>query len=148
MRLAISILIASLIAQGCSFSSVSNRDLDRSEEKWNALGIKDYSYTFVIASLNPEIECAQIGRGIKVEVKDGEVVRFGWCSVRVEKAKLYGTINAVFSELRNKKDSAVSLKVSFHEYYGYPESMDIYYSRWLTDHRVQYYIHEFSVENE
>ncbi|WP_018417298.1 DUF6174 domain-containing protein [Teredinibacter turnerae] len=148
MRLAISILIASFVIQGCSFISVSNRDVDRSEEKWNALGIRDYSYTFVIASLNPEIECAPIGRGIKVEVKNGEVVRFGTCSIKVEKAKLYGTINVIFSTLRNEKDDAVSLKVSFHEFYGYPESIDINYSRWLTDHRVQYYIREFSVENE
>ena len=148
MRLAISIFIASIFTQGCTFISVSNRGIDRSEEKWNALEINNYSYTFVIATLNPEVECAPIGQGIKVEVKNGEVVRFGTCSVEVEKANLYGTINDIFSVLRNEKNDAVSLKVSFNESYGYPESMDINYSRWLTDHRVQYYIREFIAENE
>lgn len=148
MRLAISVLIASIFTQGCSFIGISNREIDLSEEKWNALGIKNYSYTFVIATLDPEIECAPIGRGIEVEVKNGKVVKFGTCSVEVEKANLYGTINDIFSVLRNEKNDAVTVNVSFNESYGYPESMDINYSRWLTEHRVQYYVREFSVENE
>lgn len=149
MRLAIFILIASVLNTGCSFLSTSSWEINRSEDKWNSMGIKDYNYTFVIASLNPEVECAELGHGIEVQVRDGKVAKFGSCSLDVENARLYGTINSVFAALRNEKaEGAVSVRVVFNEYYAYPESMDINYSRWFTDHRVQYYISDFRTENE
>jgi hypothetical protein len=149
MRGILLFLFVSQLVFGCAGISVSGRAIDKSEEKWNDLGIKNYSYTFVIAYLSPEVECADNGSGIDVEVRNGKVSKYGTCSLDAKTAKLFGTINSVFTTLRKEKSaSPVSLKVAFNQRYWFPESIDINYSRWRTDYRVQYYIRNFGVLSE
>lgn len=134
------------IAFGCSFSGISKRQIDAAEAKWKAAGIENYNYTFIIASLARDRECATPKVGIEVQVREGKLVKFGTCDLTVKKALQFGTIDAIFLLLhREKMGSSVSLEVNFDEGYGYPKSMDINYSRLMTDHRIQYYVSDFQV---
>lgn len=126
---------------GCSLFTVSQRGIKKSEKVWLAAEIKNYNYTFIVASLSRDRECSTPKVGIEIEVREGKLTKFGTCEINVEKASKFGTIERIFETLREEKsDSPPGLGVTFNEKYGYPEYIDINYSRWLTDHRVQYHI--------
>jgi hypothetical protein len=135
-----------VIITGCSLITVSQREIRKSEGKWNASVIKNYNYTFIVASSARDDECSTPKVGIEIEVRDGEIKKFGTCDLDVEKALRFGTVGRIFATLRNEKSgSPPGLDVRFNEKYGYPEFVDINYSRWLTDHRVQYHILDFKL---
>ncbi len=126
---------------GCSLFTVSQREINKSEKVWITSGIKNYNYTFIVASLSRDRECSTPKVGIEIEVRDGRLTKFGTCETNVEKAYKFGTVERIFETLRKEKSgSPPGLEVTFNEKYGYPEYIDINYSRWLTDHRVQYHI--------
>lgn len=111
-----------------------------------AADIKNYNYTFIIASLSRDRECETPKVGIEVEVRNGQLTKFGTCELTAEKAIKYGTINRIFSMLRKERsDSPPGLEVRFNQNYGFPESIDINYSRWFSDYRIQYYIDDFRI---
>ena len=135
-----------LSVAGCSILTVSQRGIKKSEEKWISSGIKNYNYTFIVASLSRDRECSTPKVGIEIEVRDRRLIKFGTCEINVEKASKFGTVERIFETLRKEKsESPPGLEVTFNEKYGYPEYIDIKYSRWLTDHRVQYHILNFKV---
>jgi len=141
------VIFMSLNIVGCSFLNVSNGKIDHSEKKWQAAGVKDYRYSFVVASLSQDVKCETSREGIDVEVRDGRVAKFGNCGINDDNATQFGSVDAMFNTLRKmKSDKPKSIKVIFHEKYGFPESIDVNYSRWFTDHRVQYYVKDFVIE--
>jgi hypothetical protein len=142
----IALVLITLCMAGCSLFTVSQREIKNSEKRWIASGIKNYNYTFTIASLGRDRECSTPKVGIEVEVRGGKLTKFGTCELSVGKASKFGTIDKIFATLRKEKsDSPPGLDVRFNEKYGYPERIDINYSRWLTDHRIQYYISDLKV---
>ncbi len=145
MRKLIFTLLVLSIA-GCSLLNVSKREISLAEKKWQSSGIKNYNYNLTIATLARDQACSTPRVGIEIEVRDGKLKKFGTCDLTAKHAKEFGTIDAVFLTLRNEKsESPPGLEVRFNESYGFPEYIDINYSRWLTDHRVQYHISEFLV---
>jgi hypothetical protein len=141
-----SLIVAIICMTGCTLFSVSQRDIKKSERIWNASGIKNYNYTFIIGSLNRDRECSTPKVGIEVEVRDGKLKKFGTCEPSVDKASRFGTIDRIFDTLhRERADSPPEMAVRFDKKYGYPEYVDINYSRWLTDHRVQYHVQDFVI---
>ena len=143
-KLILTFLVLSIV--GCSLLNVSNREISLAEKKWQATGIKNYNYNLTIATLARDRACSTPRVGIEIEVRNGQLKKFGTCDLNAKHAKEFGTIDAVFLTLRNEKsESPPGLEVRFNESYGFPEYIDINYSRWLTDHRVQYHISEFSV---
>jgi hypothetical protein len=131
---------------GCTLFTVSQREIRKSEKIWKTSGIKNYNYTFSIGSLDRDRECSTPGVGIKIEVRDGKLKKFGTCEINVEKAVKFGTVEKIFETLSKAKSKSPSgLEVRFNEKYGYPEYIDINYSSWFTDHRVQYHIENLKV---
>ena len=129
---------------GCSLLNVSKREISFAEQKWQSAGIQNYNYELIIASLEHYQECSTPRAGIEIEVRGGKLKKFGTCELNAKYAKEFGTIDAVFLTLRNEKsESPPGLEVRFNENYGFPEYIDINYSRWLTDHSVQYHILKF-----
>ncbi len=125
---------------------MSKREISLAEKKWHSSGIKNYNYNLTIATLALDQACSTPRVGIEIEVRDGHLKKFGTCDLNAKHTKGFGTIEAVFLTLRNEKsESPPGLEVRFNEIYGFPEYIDINYSRWLTDHRIQYHISEFSV---
>jgi Family of unknown function (DUF6174) len=131
---------------GCSlFFNVSKREISLAEKQWKAAGIQNYNYTLIIATLSRNDECSTPKVGIEIEVRDGKLTKFGTCELNIKNAQRFGTIDRVFSTLRNEKsESPPGLEVRFNETYAFPEYIDVNYSRWYTDHRVQYHIFDFA----
>lgn len=129
------ILLISLF--GCSLLNTSKREIRNSEQAWAASGVKNYNYTFIVASLGRDNECSTPRIGIEVEVRNGSLTKFGTCELNVEKAYKFGTVEKIFETLRNEKSNyPPGLQVRCNKKYGYPEYIDINYSRWVTDARV------------
>ena len=55
------------------------------------------------------------------------------------------TVDRAFELIEEERKSAVSIKVEYDPEYGYPTYIDINYSRWRTDHRIQYHFNSFKV---
>ena len=126
--------------------NVSKKELVRAEGKWEAVGATTYSYSFFVATLARSHECDGPNGGIEVIVVNNETTSFGTCSLDSDDAREFGSIEAIFSTIYGIKSEGVpGLEVTFNEVYGFPEAIDVNYSRWLTDHRVQYYVRNFSV---
>lgn len=143
-KLIFTLLVVSVA--GCSLLNVSKREISLAEKKWHSSGIKNYNYNLTIATLALDQACSTPRVGIEIEVRDGHLKKFGTCDLNAKHTKGFGTIEAVFLTLRNEKsESPPGLEVRFNEIYGFPEYIDINYSRWFTDHRIQYHISEFSV---
>lgn len=131
---------------GCSLLNTSKREIRNSKKLWASSEVKNYNYTFTVASLARDNECSTPKVGIEVEVRNGKLTKFGTCALNVEKASQFGTIEKVFETLENERSSSPpDLEVRFNKVYGYPEYIGINYSRWLTDHRVQYHLRNFKV---
>lgn len=135
-------LLTILSLTSCSlFTVVSNREITKSENTWRTAHINSYRYTFNIGSLSRQRDCVTPRIGIEVEVTNGVTTKFGTCDPTSVLAKRYGNIEAIFNDLRSMKaDSPVELEVHFNNTYGYPEKIDVNYSRFMTDHRYQYYV--------
>lgn len=143
-KLSVTFLVMTLV--GCSLLNVSKREISLAEKKWQSNGIKNYNYNLTIATLARDQTCSTPRVGIEIEVRDGRLKKFGTCDLNARYTKEFGTIDAVFLTLRKEKsESPPGLEVRFNDSYGFPEYIDINYSRWLTDYRVQYHISEFSV---
>jgi len=140
------LIIIILNITACCLFSVSKREIKSSEKIWVASNVKNYNYTFIVASLAYDRECSTPKVGIEVEVRNGKLKKFGTCELNVEKALKFGTVNRIFETLlREKSDSPPGFAVTFNKKYGYPEYVDINYSNLRTDYRVQYHILDLKV---
>ena len=55
------------------------------------------------------------------------------------------TVDKAFELIEAERKRAVSIKVEYDADFGYPKYIDINYSRWKTDHRIQYHFRNFKV---
>lgn len=139
--------LVALLAACATFSAcaslVPRSHVVAAEAKWSASGIQNYSFTLGVGSLSPSTECSPDST-IEVEVQGGETVRFGTCSAKSEMAQHFGSIPRIFATIHaNRLERPPRYLVHFDDILGYPLTIDANYSRWMTDHAVQYYIRDF-----
>ena len=136
-------ILAAAASLGACANLVSTSSIRAAEAKWRESGIQDYSYTLLVSSLTRSTDCSP-GPEVAVEVRGGETARFGTCSADSEMAKRFGSIPRLFATVRSsRQERPPRYLVRFENSLGYPESIDANYSRWMTDHAVQYYVRDF-----
>lgn len=136
-------ILAAAASLGACANLVSTSSIRSAEAKWRDSGIRDYSYTLLVASLVRSTACSP-GPEVAVEVRGGKTVKFGSCSPDSEMARHFGSIPQIFATIRsNRQERPPRFLVCFEDSLGYPESIDANYSRWMTDHAVQYYVRDF-----
>jgi hypothetical protein len=135
-------LAASATIGGCA-NLVPVKRIDIAEAKWNAAGVQSYSYNLGVGSLLRRTPCSA-DSVVEVEVRDGKTVKFGSCSPESEMAQSFGSVPRMFDTIRSdRRERPPRYLVRFESVLGYPESIDANYSRWFTDHAVQYYVRDF-----
>jgi hypothetical protein len=138
----VAILVATASLGGCA-NLVSTGSIRAAEAKWLENGFQDYSFTLLVASQIRSTACSPDPE-VAVEVRGGKTVKFGICSPESEMAQRFGSIPQIFATIRsNRQNRPPRFLVSFENSLGYPESIDANYSRWKTDHAVQYYVRDF-----
>jgi hypothetical protein len=138
----VAILAATASLGGCA-NLVSTSNIRAAEAKWLQSGVQDYSFTLLVASQIRSTACSSDPE-VAVEVRGGKTVKFGTCSPESEMAQRFGTIPLIFTTIRaNRQKRPPRFLVHFESSLGYPESIDANYSRWMTDHAVQYYVRNF-----
>jgi hypothetical protein len=142
MRSYVAILAVAASLSACA-NLVSTSSIRAAEARWQRSGIRDYTYTLLVASQIRSTECSSDPE-VAVEVRGGRTVKFGTCSPETEMARRFGSIPQMFATIRaNREERPPRFLVRFEDSLGYPESIDANYSRWMTDHAVQYYIRDF-----
>jgi len=138
----VAILAATASLSACA-NLVSISSIRAAEAKWQESGIQDYSYTLLVGSLIRSTACSP-NPEVAVEVRGGKTVKFGTCGPETELAQRFGSIPQIFDTIRsNRQERPPRYLVRFENSLGYPESIDANYSRWMTDHAVQYYVRDF-----
>jgi Family of unknown function (DUF6174) len=136
-------ILAAIASLGGCANLVSTGSIRAAEAKWLDSGVQDYSFTLLVASQIRSTACST-GPEVAVEVRGGRTVRFGNCSPESEMAQRFGSIPQMFTTIRStRRNRPPRLLVRFENSLGYPESIDANYSRWMTDHAVQYYVRDF-----
>jgi uncharacterized membrane protein len=136
-------ILAGIAALGACASLVPKKDIGVAEAKWNASGIQSYNFTLGVGSLMRTTACSA-DSSVDVEVRHGKTVKFGTCSPESEMAQHFGSIPKLFATIRsNRQERPPRYLVRFESILGYPELIDANYSRWMTDHAVQYYVRDF-----
>jgi hypothetical protein len=138
----VAILAAAASLSGCA-NLVPTGSIRAAEAKWRDSGVQDYNFTLLVASQIRSTACSSDPE-VAVEVRGGKTVRFGTCSPESEMARRFGSIPQIFATIRSeRRNRPPRLLVRFDESLGYPKSIDANYSRWMTDHAIQYYVRDF-----
>jgi hypothetical protein len=136
-------ILAATATLGACANLVSTSSIRTAETKWHASEIQDYSFTLLVGSQIRSTACSPDPE-VAVEVRGEKTVKFGTCSPESEMAQRFGSIPKIFATIRsNRQDRPPRFLVRFENSLGYPESIDANYSRWMTDHAVQYYVRDF-----
>jgi len=136
-------ILAACTTLGACANLVSQSEIGSAEAKWNAHGIQSYDFTLLVASHIRMTDCSADPL-VRVQVRSGKTVKFGTCSPESEMARRFGSIPLIFETIReNRRERPPRYLVAFENALGYPESIDANYSRWMTDHAIQYYIRDF-----
>ncbi len=137
----VAILAATTLAACANLVPLNH--ISAAEAKWRASGVENYNFTLGVGSLLRSTDCSP-GPRVEVEVRGGKTVKFGTCSPESEMAQNFGSIPRIFTTIRsNREERPPRYLVRFNRSLGYPEFIDANYSRWMTDHAVQYYVVDF-----
>jgi hypothetical protein len=136
-------ILAVCIAIAACANLVSSREIGSAEAKWNSSGNQNYDFTLMVLTQIRETDCSE-DPIVKVQVRSGKTVKFGTCSPESEMAQSFGSVPLIFETIRaNRQERPPRYLVYFDNALGYPTEIDANYSRWMTDHAVQYYIRDF-----
>jgi hypothetical protein len=131
-----------LLTAACS-SLVPFSQISSAESKWNSGGIQDYDYVLEVNAQSPDTACSP-GDRIEVQVRNAKTVKFGTCQPDAELALLFGSIPRIFKTIREtRSERPPRYLVRFNSALGYPQLIDVNYSRLMTDHSVRYFIRDF-----
>ena len=126
----------------CTLNRVSLRAIDQAEARWNAAGIRSYTFDLRVNVQVPS-PCA-VRDVIAVNVQDLQPVAYGSCSEPPIEEKDQSSIPALFQLMRDAKGKEVPrMRASFDAAKGLPRVIEITYARWVTDATATFYINNF-----